>query len=139
MGKSLALRARPGGGGGLVSVRVARNTGASFGIGAGHPALVVTASAAVIAVVAVLLARVRSRPAALLLAVVLGGALGNLADRLFRSPGPGRGAVVDWIHVAGYPATFNLADIAIRAGAAGAAIAFLGAGVHLAASGARDG
>jgi signal peptidase II len=128
LSKSLVLAAHPGGGGGLVSVRVVRNTGASFGIGSGHPLLVVAASAAVIAVVAVLLARVRSRPAALLLAVVLGGALGNLADRLFRSPGLGRGAVVDWIHVAGYPATFNLADVAIRAGAAAA---FLGAGAHL--------
>jgi signal peptidase II len=131
LSKSLVLAARPGGGGGLVSVRVVRNTGASFGIGSGHPVLVVAVSAAVIAVVAVLLARVRSRLAALFLAVVLGGALGNLADRLFRSPGLGRGAVVDWIHVAGYAATFNLADVAIRAGAVGAAAAFLGAGVHL--------
>lgn len=154
LSKSLVLAARRGGGGGLVSVRVVRNIGASFGIGAGHPVLVVATSAAVIAVVAVLLARVRSRLAALLLAVVLGGALGNLADRLFRSPGLGRGAVVDWIHVAGYPATFNLADVAIRVGAAGAAAAFLGTGVHLgdrlrprrwprlrrgAAGGARDG
>jgi signal peptidase II len=154
LSKSLVLAARPGGGGGRVSVRIVRNTGASFGIGAGHPVLVVTASAAVIAVVAVLLARVRSRTAALLIAGVLGGALGNLADRLFRSPGLGRGAVIDWIHVAGYPATFNLADVAIRAGAVGAAAAFLGAGVHLrerlcpprwprlrrgAAGGARDG
>lgn len=131
LSKSLVLAARPGGGGGLVSVRVVRNGGASFGIGAGHPVLVLASSAAVIAVVAVALARVRSRPAALFLAVVLGGALGNLADRLFRSPGLGRGAVVDWIHVAGYPATFNLADVAVRAGAIGAAAAFLGAGVHL--------
>jgi signal peptidase II len=131
LSKSLVLAARPGGGGGLVSVRVVRNTGASFGIGAGHPVLVVASSAVVIAVVAVLAARTRSRPAALFLAVVLGGALGNLADRVFRSPGLGRGAVVDWIHVAGYPATFNLADIAIRAGAAGAAAALLGGGAHL--------
>jgi signal peptidase II len=131
LSKSLVPVARPDGGGGLVSVRLVRNTGASFGIGAGHPLLIVASSAAVIAVVAVLLACVRSRPAALFLAVVLGGALGNLADRLFRSPGLGRGAVVDWIHVAGYPATFNLADVAIRAGAIGAAAAFLGAGVHL--------
>jgi hypothetical protein len=81
-----------------VSVRVVRNTGASFGIGAGHPVLVVASSAAVIAViavVAVLLARTRSRPAALFLAVVLGGALGNLADRVFRSPGLGRGGRLD--------------------------------------------
>lgn len=90
----------------------------------------VASSAAVIAVVAVLLARTRSRPAALVLAVVLGGALGNLADRVFRSPGLGRGAVVDWIHVAGYPATFNLADVAIRAGAVAAAVVLLDAGAH---------
>ena len=118
LSKSLVLAARPGGGGGLVSVRVVRNTGASFGIGAGHPALVVASSVAVIAVLAVLLARTHSRPAALFLAVVLGGALGNLADRVLRSPGLGRGAVIDWIHVAGYPATFNLADVAFRVGAA---------------------
>jgi signal peptidase II len=131
LSKSLVLAAHPAGGGGLVSVRVVRNTGASFGIGAGHPALVVASSVAVIAVVAVLLARTRSQPAVLFLAVVLGGALGNLADRIFRAPGPGRGAVVDWIHVAGYPATFNLADVAIRAGAVGAAAVVLGSGAHL--------
>jgi signal peptidase II len=148
MSKSLVLAARPGGGGELVSVRVVRNTGASFSIGAGHPVVIVGSSAAVIAVVAMLLARTRSRPAVLFLAVVLGGALGNLADRLFRSPGLGRGAVVDWIHVAGYPATFNLADVAIRAGAVGAAAVLLGAGAQLrdrlrlrrgAAGSARDG
>ena len=130
LSKSLVLAARPGGGG-LVSVRVVRNTGASFGVGSGHPVLVVASSAVVIAVVAVLAARTRSRPAALFLAAVLGGALGNLADRVFRSPGLGRGAVVDWIHVAGYPATFNLADVAIRAGAVGAAAALLGGEAHL--------
>jgi len=129
LSKSLVLAARPGGGG-LVSVRVVRNTGASFGIGAGHPALVVASSVAVIAVLAVLLARTHSRPAALFLAVVLGGALGNLADRVLRSPGLGRGAVIDWIHVAGYPATFNLADVAIRAGALGAAV-LMGGWAHL--------
>jgi signal peptidase II len=59
---------------------------------------------------------------------VAGGAAGNLADRLLRSPGPGRGAVVDWIHVAGYPATFNLADVAIRAGVVAALVATLAAG-----------
>jgi signal peptidase II len=128
LSKSLVLAARPRGSGGLVSVRVVRNTGVSFGIGAGHPAAVVASSSVIIAVVAVLLARARSRTAVFFLAAALGGALGNLADRLFRSPGLGRGAVVDWIHVAGYPATFNLADVAIRVGAVGAAVALLGDG-----------
>lgn len=123
--KSLIVAADPGGGGGLVSVRLVRNTGASFGIGAGHPVLITLTAAAVVAVAAVWLFRARSRVTALFLAAVLGGAAGNLADRLFRSPGFGRGAVVDWIHVAGYPATFNVADVAIRVGALGAAAAAL--------------
>jgi signal peptidase II len=122
--KSLVVAADPGGGG-PVSVRLVRNTGASFGIGAGHTVLITLTAAAVLAVAAMLLFRTRSRAAALFLAAVLGGAAGNLADRLFRSPGFGRGAVVDWIHVAGYPATFNIADVAIRAGALGAAAAVL--------------
>ena len=124
--KSLVLAAHPSPGGGLVSVRLVRNTGASFGIGAGHPLVVVLTTVAVIAIVAAVLARIRSRAAALCLAAVLGGALGNLADRLFRAPGLGRGAVVDWIHVSFYPATFNLADLAIRIGVVGAVIAMLG-------------
>jgi signal peptidase II len=130
--KSLVLAARPSAnsGGGLVSVRLVRNTGASFGLGAGHPIVVVLVAVAVIALVAVLLARTRSRAAAVCLAAVLGGALGNLADRLFRAPGVGRGAVVDWIHVAFYPATFNLADLAIRVGVVGAVIAMLDIGVR---------
>lgn len=130
-------RVRRAAGGGLVSVRVVRNTGASFGIGAGQPLLVAGSSAVVIAAVAVLRALVRSRAAALFLAVVLGGALGNLADRLFRPPGLGHGAVAAWIHVAGYPATLNLADVAVRAGAVGAA-ARRGPGHSCAAGRARD-
>jgi len=130
--KSLVLAAHPGPvSSGPVSVRLVRNTGASFGLGAGHPALIVLAAVVIIALAAVVLTRTTSRTAALCLAAVLGGALGNLADRIFRAPGLGRGAVVDWIHVAWYPATFNLADVAIRAGAIGAALAMLGAQARL--------
>ena len=89
--------------------------------------LITLVAAAVFAIATGLLFATRRRGAALFLAAVLGGAAGNLADRLFRSPGFGRGAVVDWIHLAGYPATFNVADIAIRLGAVGAVIAALGA------------
>lgn len=122
--KSLVVAAAPpGGSGGLVSVRLVRNTGASFGIGAGHPLLITLVAVAVLAVAAVLLARTRNRAVALFLGAVTGGAAGNLADRLVRAPGFGRGAVVDWIHLAGYPATFNLADVAIRLGAVAALIA----------------
>lgn len=124
--KSLVMAADPGSDdGGMVSVRLVRNTGASFGIGAGHPLVITLTAAAVLAVALVLLARARSRVVAVSLAVVVGGAAGNLADRLFRGPGLGRGAVVDWIHVVGYPATFNVADVAIRLGAVCAVITAL--------------
>lgn len=51
------------------------------------------------------------------LALVLGGALGNLGDRIFRAPGILEGGVVDFIDVGAWP-TFNLADAAITAGVA---------------------
>jgi signal peptidase II len=127
--KSLVVAAAPRGKeGGLVSVRLVRNTGASFGVGAGHPVLITVVAAVVLAAAVVWLVRTHRPGVALSLAVVAGGAAGNLADRLLRSPGPGRGAVVDWIHVAGYPATFNLADVAIRAGVVAALVATLAAG-----------
>lgn len=128
--KALALAIRPRPGTGLVSVRLVRNTGASFDLGAAHPVLVMLVSVLLIAVVAVMLARTSSRLVAVFLALVLGGALGNVSDRMFRSPGLGRGAVVDWIHVQGYPATFNLADLAIRAGAVGVVVVLLGRTRH---------
>jgi len=127
--KALAVAAAPSGSrGGSVRAGLVRNTGASFGIGTGYPVLITVVAAAVLAAAVIWLARTRRPAIALCLAVVAGGAAGNLADRLLRSPGPGRGAVVDWIHVAGYPAAFNLADVAIRAGAAGALVAMLTAG-----------
>jgi signal peptidase II len=125
--KSLVLATHPGPtSSGLVSIRLVRNTGASFGVGAGHPLVIVLSALVVVAIVIVLLVRTSSRAAALFLAAVLGGALGNLADRLFRAPGLGRGAVVDWIHLSFYSPTFNLADLAIRVGAVGAVLALLG-------------
>jgi signal peptidase II len=52
---------------------------------------------------------------AVALGLVLGGALGNLADRLFRSPGFGRGSVVDFVDLRWWP-VFNVADAAITCG-----------------------
>ncbi len=127
--KALAVAAAPSGSRGrLVRSGLVRNPGASFVIGTGHPVLITVVATAVLAAAVTWLARTRRPGAALCLAAVAGGAAGNLADRLLRSPGPGRGAVVDWIHVAGYPPAFNLADVAIRAGAAGVLVAMLAAG-----------
>ena len=85
--KSAVLAANPrGDGSGLVSLRLVRNTGAGFGIAAGHPLVVTLTALAILAVAVALLARASSRAVALSLAAVVGGAAGNLADRLFRAP-----------------------------------------------------
>jgi len=126
--KSLALAAAPDpptapGHGGWLSLRLVHNTGASFGVGAGHPLVITLVAALSSVVVLTVLLRTRRSGTALAWAAVLGGTAGNLADRFFRSPGLGQGAVVDWIHVSGYPPSFNLADVAIRVGAVAALIA----------------
>jgi signal peptidase II len=69
----------------------------------------------------------RSLAWSIALGLLLGGATGNLSDRLFRAPGPFRGRVVDWINLPHFPWTFNVADSAIVCAAVLIAIlAFLG-------------
>jgi signal peptidase II len=114
---------------GWLTVRVVRNHGASGGILSGSPILVTLVALAITAVAASFAVRATSRAAALCLAAVLGGALGNLADRLFRSPGVGRGGVVDWIHLSfAGGGSLDLADLAIQFGVLGAIAAMLVAG-----------
>jgi signal peptidase II len=101
-----------------LSIGLAANHGATMGVGSGSPILVTLAALAVAALAAVFALRATSRTAALLLAAVFGGALGNLADRLLRAPGIGTGGVVDWIHlnIAGHGVSLNIADLAIQLG-----------------------
>ena len=93
---------------GWVTVNVVRNHGASGGIASGYPILVTLAALAITGLAATLALRAGGRTAAICLAAVLGGALGNLSDRIFRSPGFGRGGVVDWIHFAGGGGSLDL-------------------------------
>jgi signal peptidase II len=125
--KSLVLGAHPAGdvGPGWISVRLVRNTGASGGLASGYPLLVTLAALAITALAAGFALRARGRAVAVSLAAVLGGAAGNLADRLFRAPGFGRGGVVDWIHLGGRGGSMDVADIAIQLGVLGAIIAML--------------
>jgi signal peptidase II len=125
--KSLVLAAHPAAvtGSGWVSVRLVRNTGSAGGVVSGHPVLVTLAAAAVTAVAAGLALRARERVAAWCLAAVIGGAAGNLADRIFRAPGLGRGGVVDWIHLGGSGGSMDVADIAIQFGVLAAIVAML--------------
>ena len=107
---------------GVLHWTLQRNPGAAFGLFRRAP-VVFTVLAIIIAVVIVATApRVRDTLNAVALGLVLGGALGNLGDRLFRSPGPFRGRVIDFIDFRIWP-TFNLADAAVVVGAALLAIA----------------
>jgi signal peptidase II len=63
-----------------------------------------------------LLRSTQSRWTALAFSLVLGGAVGNLCDRIFREPGFLRGHVVDFIRFPHWP-SFNVADSAITVGA----------------------
>lgn len=108
-----------------VQFRVIRNSGAAFSIGTGMT-IVFTAIAAAVAIAIIRTARhLRSLPWAITLGMLLGGALGNLTDRIFRAPAPLQGHVVDFIQV--FPATnfpiFNVADSSIVCG--GIAAVFL--------------
>jgi signal peptidase II len=95
-----------------LSLRLIRNPGAAFGLDLGSTVLFTLVTAAVIGAVLRVARRLDSLPWAVALGLLLGGSLGNLTDRLSRSPGPLRGRVVDWIDVPGWP-IFNLADASI--------------------------
>jgi signal peptidase II len=106
--------------GGAVYLTQLRNLGAAFSFAQGATILF-SLIAAVVAVVIVRTARrLFSTGWAVTLGLVLGGALGNLIDRIFREPGFLRGGVVDFLSVFGpdgevWP-VFNVADSAIVCG-----------------------
>ena len=101
--------------GGLLTLRVDRNPGAAFSIGT---SMTIVFSAIALGVIVFILRtsrRIRSTAWAVTLGLLLGGATGNLIDRLLRSPGPLRGYVVDWIQLPHWP-VFNIADSSIVCG-----------------------
>jgi signal peptidase II len=90
-----------------------RNGGAAFNIGGTSMTIVFTAIAAGVVIYILRASRnLRSIGWAITLGLLLGGATGNLVDRIFRAPAPFRGDVVDWIELPHWP-VFNLADSAI--------------------------
>ena len=101
--------------GGLLQLQLLRNSGAAFSIGTSMTVVFTAIAVGVIIFILRTARRLRSLPWAITLGLLLGGAAGNLSDRLFRSPGPLRGDVVDWIQLPHWP-VFNLADSAIVCG-----------------------
>ncbi|HET9828161.1 MAG TPA: signal peptidase II [Nocardioidaceae bacterium] len=103
--------------GDLLSLDLARNPGAAFSTGTSYT--VVLSCVAIAAAVAVLWVarRLGSTGWAVALGLLLAGILGNLTDRVFRSPGFLRGHVVDFLQLPHWP-IFNVADMCINVAAA---------------------
>jgi signal peptidase II len=101
--------------GGLLTLRELRNSGAAFSIGTSVTIVFTLIALGVIVAILRTARRLRSIPWAITLGLLLGGATGNLGDRLFRSPGFLRGDVVDWIELPHWP-VFNVADSSIVCG-----------------------
>ena len=101
--------------GGVLHWTFQRNPGSAFGLFRHFP-VAFTIIAAVIAV-AILAgsSRIRDRFTAVSLGLVLGGAVGNLVDRVARPPGVFRGHVIDFIDFRVWP-VFNIADSAVVIG-----------------------
>lgn len=103
--------------GDVLRLRLIRNSGAAFSTFQGVGPLIGLAAVGVIALVFVMMYHVARRFEVVGLGLVLGGALGNLVDRIFRGDGFLDGSVVDWIDPSFFPA-FNGADSSITIGVA---------------------
>ena len=101
--------------GDIVHLRFTTNSGGAFGLFGGQPWLFFGATVLICAVIVATSPKVASRMSAMGLGLILGGALGNLTDRVIRGPGVS-GRVVDFIDLRIWP-VFNVADSAIVIGA----------------------
>lgn len=99
----------------VLDLELTRNSGAAFSVGTGSTVIFTVIALIVAGVILRTAPRLVSVAWSVVLGLLLGGSLGNLADRLFRAPGFGRGEVIDWIHLHHWP-YFNIADSAITIG-----------------------
>jgi signal peptidase II len=97
---------------GTLDFELTRNTGASFSLFQGKAYVVVPVALVLVGVLLVMAWRAPTTGRAATLGLILGGALGNLADRFFRDD---HGAVVDFVALHFWP-TFNVADASIVVG-----------------------
>ena len=100
---------------GFLQFRLTFNTGASFSILTQAGPVIAIVAFGVIGLILFVLGDASHRIEAVALGMVLGGAVGNLLDRLFRGDGFMDGAVVDFVDFSFF-ATFNVADAAITIG-----------------------
>ena len=102
--------------GDILMLDLLRNPGAAFSVGTGDTIVFTAIAVGVVIYIARTARNLRSVGWAITLGLLLGGAIGNLADRIFRAPGLFRGNVVDWIELTRYWPVFNIADSAIVCG-----------------------
>jgi len=108
---------------GSLRFNLAFNTGMAFAKGQGIGPIIAVVGVIVVAYLLVGLRR-DTKPGAVLVGMVAGGAAGNIVDRLFRGDAWLRGAVVDFIDLQWWP-IFNIADAAIVLGAGALVVASL--------------
>lgn len=94
---------------------LAFNTGMAFSRGGGFGPVIGVVALVVVVVIVLSLGNTSSRLGALAAGLLIGGAVGNIIDRLFRDEGWFRGAVVDFIDLQWFP-IFNVADIGVTVG-----------------------
>jgi signal peptidase II len=102
--------------GDTVTWTLVRNSGAAFSMATGYTWVLTLVATGVVFGIIWMGRRLVSPWWALGLGLILGGAMGNLVDRFFRSPGPLRGHVVDFLSIGWWP-VFNVADPSVVGGA----------------------
>lgn len=102
--------------GDTVTWTLVRNSGAAFSMATGYTWLLTLIATGVVVGIVWMGRRLVSPWWAIGLGMILGGAMGNLVDRFFRSPGPLQGHVVDFLSIGWWP-VFNVADPAVVGGA----------------------
>jgi signal peptidase II len=102
--------------GDLLVLHLTRNPGAAFSTGTQYTVVLTCLAMVAVLVVLHLSRRLGSTLWAIALGLLLAGVAGNLTDRLFRSPGPLRGHVIDFLMLPHWP-VFNVADMCINVAA----------------------
>jgi len=97
---------------GVLSFALSFNSGVAFSLGSGLTVPILVIGVVLVVILIWFAHAAPSYPVAVGTGLILGGALGNLADRIFRGH---HGAVVDFVHLGFWP-TFNLADFSIVVG-----------------------
>lgn len=93
------------------------NSGMAFSKGAGFGPLIGALAVIVVIGLVVSLRRVSNTMTLLATGLIIGGALGNIIDRLLRGDGWFHGSVIDFIDLQWWP-VFNVADMCVMIGAA---------------------